>query len=241
MAAFSSLPMPGKRFVIGVPYVWLFVFFLLPFLILLYISFVDMGGDISPFKPIWDPVTGVLSLKYENYLSIFRTEEGAPLFRTLYIEAYLRSIWYALLTALFCLVDELANVGKGLDGSEFFAGSLFALAEHPGVEIDVFTPGEFGVEARAQLQQRGNPALHLDAAAGGMQGAADHLQQGGFARAVAADDAHRLAFAHLKAHIPQGPELLVVTLWGEADQAAQARQDELTQAMARRGVDLKAF
>lgn len=83
--ALSSIPMPGKRFVIGVPYVWLFVFFLLPFLILLYISFVDMGSDISPFKPIWDPISGVLSLKYENYLSIFRTAEGAPLFRTLYI------------------------------------------------------------------------------------------------------------------------------------------------------------
>ena len=100
----SSLPVPGKRFVIGVPFVWLIVFFFLPFLILLYISFVDMGGDISPFKPIWDPVSGVLSLKYENYLAIFRTEEGAPLFKTLYVDAYVRSIWYALCTAFFCLV-----------------------------------------------------------------------------------------------------------------------------------------
>ncbi|MDO8275025.1 MAG: putrescine ABC transporter permease PotH, partial [Serpentinimonas sp.] len=33
--------MPGRRFVIGVPYAWLLIFFLLPFLILLYISFVD--------------------------------------------------------------------------------------------------------------------------------------------------------------------------------------------------------
>ncbi len=102
--ALSSLPIPGKRFVIGVPYAWLFVFFLLPFLILMYISFVDMGSDISPFKPIWDPVTGVLHLKYENYLSIFRTEEGAPLFKTLYVEAYIRSIWYALVTAILCLL-----------------------------------------------------------------------------------------------------------------------------------------
>ncbi|PZO16415.1 MAG: putrescine ABC transporter permease PotH [Burkholderiales bacterium] len=99
-----SIPFPGKRFVIGVPYVWLIVFFFLPFLILLYISFVDMGGDISPFKPIWDPVAGVLSLKYENYLAIFRTEEGAPLFRTLYVDAYIRSIGYALATAFFCLL-----------------------------------------------------------------------------------------------------------------------------------------
>ncbi|QIM53825.1 ABC transporter permease [Hydrogenophaga crocea] len=99
-----KLSMPGKRFVIGVPYAWLIVFFFLPFLILLYISFVDMGGDISPFKPLWDPDTGVLRLKYENYLSIFREEEGARLFQTLYIDAYLRSIGYAMATAVFCLV-----------------------------------------------------------------------------------------------------------------------------------------
>lgn len=100
----SPLPVPGKRFVIGVPYVWLFVFFLLPFLILLYISFVDQGESINPFKPIWDPVTGILSLKYENYWTIFRDGEGGSLFQTIYIEAYLRSIWYALLTALLCLL-----------------------------------------------------------------------------------------------------------------------------------------
>jgi putrescine transport system permease protein len=96
--------MPGKRFVIGVPYVWLFVFFLLPFLILLYISFVDQGESINPFKPIWDPVTGILSLKYENYWTIFRDAEGGELFKTIYIEAYLRSIWYALCTAVLCLL-----------------------------------------------------------------------------------------------------------------------------------------
>jgi putrescine transport system permease protein len=99
----TPFTMPGKRFVIGVPYAWLFLFFFLPFLILLYISFVDMGESIHPFKPIWDTETGLLSLKYENYTSIFKSEGGA-LFHTLYIEAYLRSIWYALCTAVLCLV-----------------------------------------------------------------------------------------------------------------------------------------
>lgn len=102
--ASSSLPVPGKRFVIGVPYAWLMVFFFLPFLILTYISFVDMGESIHPFKPLWDPVTGVLSLKYENYTTIFKDLAGGGLFQTIYIEAYLRSIWYALLTALLCLL-----------------------------------------------------------------------------------------------------------------------------------------
>jgi putrescine transport system permease protein len=104
VASSSAFPMPGKRFVIGVPYVWLFVFFLLPFLILLYISFVDQGESINPFKPIWDPETGILSLKYENYWTIFRDAEGGELFKTIYIEAYLRSIWYALCTAVLCLL-----------------------------------------------------------------------------------------------------------------------------------------
>ena len=100
----NKLSMPGRRFVIGVPYAWLFVFFFLPFLILLYISFVDMGNDINPFKPLWDPETGVLHLKYENYWTIFRDGDMGELFKTIYIEAYLRSIWYALCTALLCLV-----------------------------------------------------------------------------------------------------------------------------------------
>jgi len=101
--AVSIFPMPGRRFVIAVPYVWLIIFFFLPFLILLYISFVDMGNDIHPFKPIWDSQTGLLKLKYENYGSIFRSSDGGSLFQTLYVEAYLRSLWYALCTALLCL------------------------------------------------------------------------------------------------------------------------------------------
>ena len=103
MAALT-FPIPGRRFVIGVPYLWLIVFFFLPFLILLYISFVDMGNDISPFKPLWDSTTGLLKLKYDNYGSIFRSGQGGLLFQTLYIEAYLRSLWYALCTAVLCLV-----------------------------------------------------------------------------------------------------------------------------------------
>ncbi|MBP9906323.1 MAG: ABC transporter permease subunit [Rhodoferax sp.] len=100
-----TIKMPGRRFVIGLPFTWLVVFFLLPFLILLYISFVDMGNDISPFKPIWDSSTGLLHLKYENYWTIFRSaEESGQLFQTIYIEAYARSIAYALATAMLCLL-----------------------------------------------------------------------------------------------------------------------------------------
>ena len=100
----ADLWVPGRRFVIGLPFAWLAVFFLLPFFILLYISFVDMGSDIHPFKQLWDSDAGVLRLKYENYFSIFRPTEGGALFQTVYVDAYLRSIGYALCTGLLCLV-----------------------------------------------------------------------------------------------------------------------------------------
>ncbi len=102
--AVLSIALPGRRFVIGVPYVWLAVFFCLPFLILLYISFVDMGNDIAPFKPLWNSQTGLLQLKYENYSSIFRAGDDGALFQTIYTEAYVRSIGYALCTAVLCLL-----------------------------------------------------------------------------------------------------------------------------------------
>ena len=100
----QRLPAPGRRFVIGVPMAWLLFFFMLPCLVLVYISFVDMGNDIHPFKPLWDSQAGVLRLKYENYSSIFASAEGGGLVQTIYVEAYIRSLAYALCTAILCLV-----------------------------------------------------------------------------------------------------------------------------------------
>lgn len=102
-ARLETLLHASRALVVGLPFGWLGLFFLLPFLILLYISFVDMGNDISPFKPLWDSADGVLLLKYENYTSIWR-EAGGALFETLYAQAYVRALAYALCTALLCLL-----------------------------------------------------------------------------------------------------------------------------------------
>lgn len=100
---------PGRRFVIGVPYLWLIVFFVVPFLILLRISVTDMGNGVDPFAPLVDTASGAwrLILKYDNYASIFRNPEdgaGAVWGNTLYLEAYKTSLFYAFFTTLFCLV-----------------------------------------------------------------------------------------------------------------------------------------
>jgi putrescine transport system permease protein len=100
---------PGRRFVIGLPFLWLAVFFLLPFLILLRISVTDMAGGINPFAPLIDSASGTwhLVMKYDNYASIFRDSASgatAVFGDTIYMDAYRTSLRYAFLTTVFCLL-----------------------------------------------------------------------------------------------------------------------------------------
>ena len=94
---------PGRRFVIGVPFVWLAIFFVLPFLILLRISITDMGGGVDPFAPLIDSTGGAwrFIFKYDNYAAIFH---DAGLGQTIYMEAYKTSLKYAFFTTFFCLL-----------------------------------------------------------------------------------------------------------------------------------------
>lgn len=101
----------GRSWVIGLPYLWLVIFFLLPFLILLRISLTDMGSGIDPFAPLVDtskgpwPTDWQWRLKWENYLSIFRQSGNtSPWGDTIYVSAYQTSLWYACATTLLCLL-----------------------------------------------------------------------------------------------------------------------------------------
>ena len=63
-----------KASVIGVPYLWLILFFLIPFLIVFKISMSEMQVSRIPFKDIVTYVEGNLNvtLKLSNYLFIFK-------------------------------------------------------------------------------------------------------------------------------------------------------------------------
>ena len=98
----------GKWLVIGLPYLWLLLFFALPVLILLRISVTNVGADGDPFAPLYTMVDGAMQwlLRYENYLSIFRDADSATqgLGQTIYVEAYLTSLRYASYTTVLCLL-----------------------------------------------------------------------------------------------------------------------------------------
>ena len=86
----------GRWAVIGVPFAWLLVFFLLPFLIVLNISFSEMGAvrpnDLLSFKD----GLATLTLKFTGYQ--FITQDP------LYFLAYLASLKYAFWTTVLCLL-----------------------------------------------------------------------------------------------------------------------------------------
>lgn len=86
----------GRTAVIGIPYLWLLVFFLLPFLIVLKISVSEVEG--VQFKDVLTLKEGLLqlTLKLSNY--VFITEDD------LYFKTYLSSIKYAAVTTLLCLL-----------------------------------------------------------------------------------------------------------------------------------------
>ncbi|MDR7377775.1 putrescine transport system permease protein [Rhodoferax ferrireducens] len=101
--------LPGARFVIGLPYLWLVVFFVVPFLILVRISVTDMGNGVDPFAPLITAADGVwhILLKYHNYLSIVgeQGDDGVMVWgQTIYIEAYITSVKYAFWTTVLCLL-----------------------------------------------------------------------------------------------------------------------------------------
>ncbi|WP_295761828.1 ABC transporter permease subunit [Undibacterium sp.] len=87
----------GRHLVIGIPYVWLLLVFLLPFLIVLKLSVTDMGDSIDPFGSIWSYSNGVANLKLRFASYFFIAEDN------LYLFTYLNSLKFALITTLLCL------------------------------------------------------------------------------------------------------------------------------------------
>src|SRR5438093_9736944 len=75
------------------------------------------------------------------------------------------------------------------------------------VHVDVLPAGEVGVEAGAELEQRGDVAADLEPAARRAEDAGDHAQERRLARPVAAYDANRLAGLDLERRVPDRQDL----------------------------------
>jgi len=89
----------GRRLVIGVPMLWLALFFLVPFIIVLKISFAETRVAMPPFTPLWEWVSGSvvqLKLNVANYHYLFTD--------WLYVSTYLYSLQVAAISTVLCLL-----------------------------------------------------------------------------------------------------------------------------------------
>ncbi len=96
----------GRRTVLGIPFVWLAIFFAMPFLILMRLSVTDMGEQLNPFASLLSHTEAdgwQLHLKLSHYISLFVDDSG-DFGQTLYTESYLLSMKYAFWTTVFCLL-----------------------------------------------------------------------------------------------------------------------------------------
>src|ERR1019366_9969416 len=89
----------GRGLVVALPYMWLLLFFVVPFVIVLKISFSDIDLAIPPYKPLLEWVgKNYLAIKvnFHNYAFLFTDR--------LYINAFLNSIKVAFISTLFCFL-----------------------------------------------------------------------------------------------------------------------------------------
>ena len=88
----------GRKLVIGIPFFWLFIFFLLPFVIVLKISFSQADVAIPPYTELvsWADEQLTILLNMGNYLLLSADE--------LYLAAYLSSLKMALISTVACLM-----------------------------------------------------------------------------------------------------------------------------------------
>ncbi|MFE8148097.1 putrescine ABC transporter permease PotH [Brenneria goodwinii] len=88
----------GRKLVIALPYLWLLLLFMLPFLIVFKISLAEMARAVPPYTDLmsWEDARLVIVLNLDNYLHLLSDP--------LYVEAYLQSLQVAAVSTLCCLL-----------------------------------------------------------------------------------------------------------------------------------------
>jgi putrescine transport system permease protein len=89
-----------RRITTWVPYAWLFVFFLAPFVIVFKISLSEPAIAIPPYVPVFESLadlrTKIGELSFANYAWLIED--------ALYLKAYLSSLWIALVSTILTLL-----------------------------------------------------------------------------------------------------------------------------------------
>ncbi len=88
----------NRTLVIAIPFVWLLVFFLIPFLVVAKLSLSEAAISRPPYLPLteWDGLRLMVNLNFENFAYLWND--------ALYVNAYIFSIRVAFVSAVFALL-----------------------------------------------------------------------------------------------------------------------------------------
>ena len=94
----SMLRPSGRTLLIAAPFAWLFIFLLIPFLLVLKISFADLQFGIPPYTPLIEYKDESLNivLQLRGYILLFSD--------SLYLATYLSSVKMAAITTVLCVL-----------------------------------------------------------------------------------------------------------------------------------------
>lgn len=88
----------GRLLVIAIPYFWMLLLFLLPFLIVFRISFSEVAIAVPPYTELFSYEDGLVNivLNFGNYLNLLAD--------TIYLDSYLQSLKVAAISTLLCIL-----------------------------------------------------------------------------------------------------------------------------------------
>ncbi|OTQ74856.1 putrescine ABC transporter permease PotH [Gilliamella apicola] len=88
----------GRLLVIAIPYCWMLLLFLLPFLIVFRISFSEVATAVPPYTELFSYEDGLVNivLNFGNYFNLLED--------TIYLDSYLQSLKVAAISTLLCIL-----------------------------------------------------------------------------------------------------------------------------------------
>ena len=89
---------------VAIPYLWSFVFFLLPFVIVLRISFSNAELAMPPFSPVFDPIADGVSGTFAHFKEFTLDGYNRLVTDSVYLRSYLSSVQIAALSTCLTLL-----------------------------------------------------------------------------------------------------------------------------------------
>src|SRR3982751_3104563 len=104
---------------------------------------------------------------------------------------------------LYRRIEKFVDLSKGYDFIEFLSNFALGHTEYGAVQEDILSSGEFGMEARSDFQQAGNPPLQSNPARCRLGDAAQNLEERALTRAILPNNTDDFAPLDVEANVFQ--------------------------------------